>query len=102
LHGTAHVIPIKGGEKLTRAEDAYRITPPRDTVARMTALFTEMTLKDGTSVPICAVLFDAEWRIDSPKLHGEGIPVLDSKYFGAPATPTWSGDEWVRCYYPPP
>jgi len=93
---------LKGGEKVANSSCGIcRHGPPRDGVARMTALFTEMVLHDGTSVPICAVLFDAEWRVRSPKLKGEGIPVLDSKYYGAPATPTWTGDEHVRFYNPP-
>ena len=63
----------------------------RDVTMRMTALITQMQLLDGSTVPICGVLFDREDR--------EGIPVLDPKYYGEPATVFW-GDTTVHLFWP--
>jgi hypothetical protein len=95
LHGKAHLITT---ERVKLREPAdFKI--PRDAVGRMTALFTEMRMHDGSIVPICGVLFDTPRR--SSVLGGEGIPVLDPKYFGPNMAPTW-GDATVKLFYPPP
>jgi serine/threonine protein kinase len=72
--------------------------PLRSFTGRTVALFTEMRLKNGTTVPICGVLYQGYLESPPPgtlaygeKLPGlnkEGVPVLDPKYYGRPATPT--------------
>jgi len=82
--------------------------PPRSFTGRTLALFTEMRLKNGTTVPICGVLYQGLFE-DTPsgssapgeQLPGqnkEGLPVLDSKYYGGPATP--SAIPYVHLFWP--
>jgi len=81
---------------------------PRGFSGRTLALFTEMHLKNGTTVPICGVLYQGLFE-DAPsgstapgeQLPGqnkEGLPVLDPKYYGGPATPT--AIPYVHLFWP--
>ena len=82
--------------------------PPRSFTGRTVALFTEMRLKDGTKVPVCGVLYQGYFESTPsgtlapgekpPGLNKEGLPVLDPKYFGGPATP--SATPLIRLYWP--
>jgi hypothetical protein len=84
-----------------------RAGPPRSFTGRTLARFMEMRLKNGTKVPVCGVLYQGSFE-DAPKglaygekppgLNKEGLPVLDPKYFGGPATP--SAIPLIRLYWP--
>jgi len=72
--------------------------PPRSFTGRTLALFTEMRLKNGATVPICGVLYQGAFEVPPsktipageklPGLNKEGLPVLDPKYYGRSATPS--------------
>jgi len=81
---------------------------PRNFTSRTLALFTEMVLKNGTTVPICGVLYQGAFESTRsgtlkygeipPAMNKEGLPVLAREYFGAPATPT--ATPYIRLYWP--
>jgi hypothetical protein len=68
----------------------------------MAAFFTEMRLTDGTSVPVCGILYS------DPGSHGgkEGVPILDGRYYGSfygpgsMTAPTW-GKVKVKFFWTP-
>jgi serine/threonine protein kinase len=94
LFGRAYV--VNGRETLHEVR-----SQPREAIGRMAAVFTEMRLTDGTTVPVCGILYS------DPDNHGgkEGIPILDDRYYGSwwsgkMTAPTW-GRAKVKFYWPP-
>ena len=81
---------------------------PRSFSGRTLALFTEMKLKNGATVPICGVLYQGLFETTPsgssapgeqlPGQNKEGLPVLDPKYYGGPATPT--AIPYVHLFWP--
>ncbi|HZN91105.1 MAG TPA: serine/threonine-protein kinase [Myxococcales bacterium] len=75
---------------------------------RTLALFTEMRLKNGNTVPICGVLYQGAFETTPsgsrfpgekpPGMNKEGLPVLASEYFGDSATPT--ATPYIRLFWP--
>jgi hypothetical protein len=81
---------------------------PRNFSGRTLALFTEMRLKNGTTVPVCGVLYQGVFESTPsgtlrpgekpPGMNKEGLPVLAPEYFGGSATPTAS--PYIRLFWP--
>jgi len=81
---------------------------PRSFTGRTLVLFTEMRLKNGTTVPICGVLYQGHFESTPsgtypagekpPGMNKEGLPVLASEYFGGSATPT--ATPYIRLFWP--
>jgi hypothetical protein len=90
-----HLAVIYNGRK------DWPTTHPTDAIGRLTALFTELHMPDGTSVPVCGVLFQ------DPNLGGlkEGIPVFaPGGYPGALPTAPSTWNWWkarVKFFWPP-
>jgi len=102
FYGKAHVEP----EPFVLKENFQR-GPPRSFTGRTVALFTQMRLKNGTTVPICGVLYQGlledmprglAYGEKPPGWNKEGLPVLDPKYYGGPAIPTTQ--PLIRLYWP--
>jgi len=75
----------------------------REATGRLVALLTKMQLRDGTTFPICAALYDTGDGLakgDPDEVLGnEGIPILDPKHLGVSATPVW-GYTRVKFFWP--
>lgn len=63
----------------------------RKTIGRATALITKMRMQDGTTWPVCGVLF-ADDQL-------EGVAILAPEYYGKATGATW-GAAYVRFYWP--
>ncbi|HVE85040.1 MAG TPA: serine/threonine-protein kinase [Myxococcales bacterium] len=97
LFGQAHV--VEGRQMLREVGLDVR----REATGRLVALLTKMQLRDGTTFPICAALYDTGDGLakgDPDEVLGnEGIPILDPKHLGVSATPVW-GYTRVKFFWP--
>ncbi|HYV50042.1 MAG TPA: serine/threonine-protein kinase [Myxococcaceae bacterium] len=104
LYGKARVEP----EPAVLNELGHGAHGARRFTGRTLALFTEMRLKNGTTVPICGVLYQGAFEdtpnglapLDEkfPAMNTEGLPVLAPEYFGGSAIPT--ATPYIRLYWP--